>query len=245
MKRKKEMNSLKLSFLYLDYIFNLVTIIIFSIAIIFLVLSLLFLANPLLDIQEYLKNSESFHKNYFDQAILILQIFNGVLVTTIVILLMIQSQSFDALFIGSNKRIKISVAKIITGIILFLTLALIEFIILYFYPLVIFKNFKLGVKDLLTILYLFLCMSFSYFFSIFLTNIIQSIFIPMICLFLALAKNIITSTFSDIKEVISLLLPILSYDEGLKLNSCFILPLWIVFFITIYIFVYNIKDIKI
>lgn len=244
MKRKKEMTSYKLSFLYLDYIFNKITIIIFSLGILFIIVSLLFIANPNLDLNDYLKNSLGYHNAYFVEALIVLSLFNSVIITTVVILLMIQSNSFDVLFIGTNKRIKISLAKVITGPILFLVMSLIEFIILYIYPILIFKNYQIEFYDLLTIIYLFLSMSFTYFFEVFLTNLISSIFIPMICLFLSLVKLVMTQAFNNIKDILSYIIPIIEYDEHYILNSIYVTPLWLVFFITIFIFTYNIKDIK-
>ena len=107
MKRKKECSIIDLSTLYLSYIFNKITLIIFLVAIIFIVLALLFLANPNLDLEEYILNPSSFHQNYFVQSLFILEIFNGIIIQTLVILLSIQSNSFDALFIGRMKRIRI------------------------------------------------------------------------------------------------------------------------------------------
>ena len=246
MKKRKRISILNLSSLYLNYIFNIVSIIIFIISLLLIILSLLFLANPNLDIKDYIINPESYHKQYFIQALLILEIFNSIIITSIVIILIKESQSFDSLFLGGNKRFDISISKIVSSSIVIILLAFFEFIILYLYPVLIFKDFKLEYNDLETLLYLILQMSFLLYFEMMLTNIIVSIFIPMTCLLLNLIKNIITSTFSNVMNLFEQFIPILKYENNhIELKSLYAIPMWLFLFIMSYIFIYNIKDIKI
>ena len=246
MKRKKECSLIDLATLYLSYIFNKITLIIFCIALLFIVLSLLFLANPFLDIEEYILNPEAFHQNYFKEGLFILEIFNGIIIATLVILLSIQSNSFDALFIGRMKRIRISLSKIIVISVILLFLSLFEFFILYLYPILIFRDYVIQIVDIRVIGYFYLSSLFTYTLSNLLCNLVQSIFIPMIVLFLDLVKGIIASSFKDMNYVLSYILPILNYEKGsVYSESVFVSILWIGFFILLYIFIYNIKDIKI
>lgn len=246
MKRKKECSLIDLATLYLSYIFNKITLIIFLVSLLFIILSLLFLCNPFLDLNEYIINPESYHQNYFHQGLFILSIFNGIIVSTLVILLSIQSNSFDSLFIGRMKRIRISLSKLIVISVIFLLLALFEFFILYLYPILIFPNYKIEYIDLRVIYYLLLSLLFSYTLSNLLSTIISSIFIPMVLLFIDLVKGVLISSFKDLNHVMSYILPILNYENGLVSSSSMIVTfLWISFFTILYILIYNIKDIKI
>ena len=246
MKKRRKINIFNLSFLYMNYIFNIVSIIIFLISLILIVLSLLYLANPNLDLASYIVNPSSYHKQYFHQAIFILSIFNSIIITCIVIILIKESESFDSLFIASSKRIDISISKIISSFIIIVILSTFEFVILYLYPLLIFKDFKIEYSDLNVIIYLILQMSFLLYFEMMLTNLIVSIFIPMTCLFLNIVKDIFASTFKSLMDTLELFLPILKYENNhIRLESLYVIPLWLMFFLMVYIFSYNIKDINI
>lgn len=246
MKRKKECSLIDLASLYLSYIFNKITLIIFLVSLIFIILSLLFLCNPFLEIEEYVLNPDSYHLNYFRQGLFILSIFNGIIVSTLVILLSIQSNSFDALFIGRMKRIRISLSKLIVIGVIFILLALFEFFILYLYPILIFPNYKIDFIDLRVVYYLLFSLLFSYTLSNLLCTLIPSIFIPMVLLFIDLVKGVLISSFKDLNYILSYILPILNYENGfITSNSMIVTALWISFFIILYILIYNIKDIKI
>lgn len=244
MRRRKKLGNLLT--LYLNFVFQKSTIILFSISLLLMTLALFFIANPWLDIEKYKLEPMAFHLNYFQEALLVLEIFNTILVTTVVIVLILNSISFDSLFISYTKREVIAFAKVLSSFILFLLLSLFEFIILYLYPLLIYPDFKIEIRDLLTIGILFLSMGFTYSISLVVTTLIQTIFPPMLILFISLIKSVLVSSFSSVKNVLKELIPIPLFQDGyVIMNSIFVIPVFLFIFILIYIFLYNIKDIKI
>ena len=243
MKRKGNLRNLLI--LYLNYIFQKSTIIVFSVSLVLISISLLIISNPWIDFEAYKISPIDFHMNYFTQSLLVLEIFNTILVTTIVIILMLQSTSFDLLFLSHTKRSIVSLSKILSSLMVFLYLSIFEFIIMYLYPLIFYEEFKLEYKDLMTILILFLSMAFTYSISIVLTSIIPSIFLPMLVLFLSLIKSVLTSSFSSVKKVLVDILPIAFFDDGvIKMNSTLPVFVFIIIFIMIQVTIYNIRDIR-
>ena len=100
MRRKEGRKWINLISLYLNYVFQKSTIIIFLVSILFMILALIIIINPNFDMDLYKINPASFHEKYFMQSLFVLSIFNGILVTTISIIYMLQSNSFDALFLS-------------------------------------------------------------------------------------------------------------------------------------------------
>ncbi len=246
MKRRKEKKLISLTSLYLNYTFQKATILVFSISLVFMVIALIVIANPMYDRNSYLLSQESYHQVYFNGALFVINLFNGIIITTISILLFLQSNSFDALFLPNTKRSMLLSIKILASVILFLLLSLFEFVLLYGIPLFLYSSYKMDISSMLTILYLFLGMIFDFSISIILSILVPTIFSPMIVLFISLVKNMIFTTFSSIKEVIAEILPLLTYNNGIILMpSVYIIPIFSLLFLFIYYLLYNIKDIKI
>jgi hypothetical protein len=211
-----------------------------------MVIALIVIANPMYDRNSYLLSQESYHQVYFNGALFVINLFNGIIITTISILLFLQSNSFDALFLPNTKRSMLLSIKILASVILFLLLSLFEFVLLYGIPLFLYSSYKMDISSMLTILYLFLGMIFDFSISIILSILVPTIFSPMIVLFISLVKNMIFTTFSSIKEVIAEILPLLTYNNGIILMpSVYIIPIFSLLFLFIYYLLYNIKDIKI
>ncbi|RIA75838.1 hypothetical protein EI71_01137 [Anaeroplasma bactoclasticum] len=246
MKRRKEKKLISLTSLYLNYTFQKATILVFSISLAFMVIALIVIANPMYDRNSYLLSPESYHQVYFNGALFVINLFNGIIITTISILLFLQSNSFDALFLPNTKRSMLLSIKILASVILFLLLSLFEFVLLYGIPLFLYSSYKMDISSMLTILYLFLGMIFDFSISIILSILVPTIFSPMIVLFISLVKNMISTTFFSIKEVISEILPLLTYNNGIiMMPSVYIIPIFSLLFLFIYYLLYNIRDIKI
>jgi hypothetical protein len=246
MKRRKEKKLISLTSVYLNYTFQKATILVFSISLAFMVIALTVIANPMYDRNSYLLSPESYHQVYFNGALFVINLFNGIIITTISILLFLQSNSFDALFLPNTKRSMLLSIKILASVILFLLLSLFEFVLLYGIPLFLYSSYKMDISSMLTILYLFLGMIFDFSISIILSILVPTIFSPMIVLFISLVKNMISTTFFSIKEVISEILPLLTYNNGIIIMpSVYIIPIFSLLFLFIYYLLYNIRDIKI
>jgi hypothetical protein len=246
MKRRKEKKLISLTSVYLNYTFQKATILVFSISLAFMVIALTVIANPMYDRNSYLLSPESYHQVYFNGALFVINLFNGIIITTISILLFLQSNSFDALFLPNTKRSKLLSIKILASVILFLLLSLFEFVLLYGIPLFLYSSYKMDISSMLTILYLFLGMIFDFSISIILSILVPTIFSPMIVLFISLVKNMISTTFFSIKEVISEILPLLTYNNGIIIMpSVYIIPIFSLLFLFINYLLYNIRDIKI
>lgn len=180
------------------------------------------------------------------QSLFVLSIFNGILVTTISIIYMLQSNSFDALFLSYTKRSMLCISKIIAAAILFLLLSIFEFVLLYGLPLILYPSFKMDRKALLTIIYIFSAMLFDFALSIVLVVWIPNIFSPMVILFLSIVKNMLTTSFQAIKNIGGEILPILCYKDGyISMQSIYITPIFSLLLFLVYFSIYNIKDIKI
>ena len=246
MRRKEGRKWINLISLYLNYVFQKSTVIIFLVSILFMILALIIIINPNFDMDLYKINPASFHEKYFMQSLFVLSIFNGILVTTISIIYMLQSNSFDALFLSYTKRSMLCISKIIAAGILFLLLAIFEFVLLYGLPLFLYPSFKMDPKALLTIAYIFSSMLFDFALSIVLVVLIPNIFSPMVILFLAIVKNMLTTSFLWVKDIGGEILPILCYKDGyISMQSIYITPIFSLLLFLVYFSIYNIKDIKI
>ena len=116
MKKRKGKQLVSLISLYLNYAFQKSTVIIFSISLVLMVLALVFIANPKFDLELYMINPSTFHESYFTKSIFVLNVFNGILISTIVILLFLLSNSFDSLFLSHIKRSFLITSKILSVI---------------------------------------------------------------------------------------------------------------------------------
>ena len=97
MRKEKSSNLINLIKLYLSYLFQKTTIIIFSISLLLIFLIILYISNLDLDINLYLQVYDDIHLNYFTQSFFIIQLFNSIIIATITISLTINSTTFDTL----------------------------------------------------------------------------------------------------------------------------------------------------
>ena len=116
MRNKYKLNSL--ISLYISYIFQKGTIIIFSISLLLMLVFLILISNPWMNNTTYLLSSKDIHKAYLEQGIFIIQVFNSVIIAILVIQLFINSNSFDTLFISYAKRKNIVYMKLISILII-------------------------------------------------------------------------------------------------------------------------------
>ena len=241
----KKNNIIKLSSLYLNFSFQKVTIIIFSLSLILMTTFMFIISNPWITNEEYLLNYEGFHDNYFRLSLLIIEIFNGIIIASFIITLIINANSFDFLFISNNKRMYLSISKIITLLLILFALTLFEFIILNVVALTRYSLYKININSILILLFIFLSMIFEAGLSMLLTTLVNSIFIPMIILFVGIIIRLLSSSFPKIEEITSKIFPIINISgTDIIFNSYLTTPILSILFYIIYVFYYNIKDLK-
>jgi len=241
----KKNNIIKLSSLYLNFSFQKVTIIIFSLSLILMTTFMFIISNPWITNEEYLLNYEGFHDNYFRLSLLIIEIFNGIIIASFIITLIINANSFDFLFISNNKRMYLSISKIITLLLILFALTLFEFIILNVVALARYSLYKININSILILLFIFLSMIFEAGLSMLLTTLVNSIFIPMIILFVGIIIRLLSSSFPKIEEITSKIFPIINISgTDIIFNSYLVTPILSILFYIIYVFYYNIKDLK-
>lgn len=244
MKRTKN-NIIPLTSLYLNYIFSKTTLIILGISLLLMVLALVFISNPAMSEAEYLLGSDEVHNNYFRLAGFIIQVFNSIIISTIIITVIINSVSFDSLFIADNKRYIICISKLLSIFIIMTLITIFEVIILYLIPLIHFPLYKPELKDYLLIIYLLIIDFVEITLSILLSTILGTIFIPMGILFISIIIKIICQSILTFKTMISIFIPIIEVEGGgLVTSGAGVGLIWIILFTFLYFSVYNIRDLK-
>ena len=245
MMMKKKNNTIQLVNLYINYIFSKTTIIILSISLILMTLALILISNPSLDKADYLLGYNIIHLNYFRLGILIIQVFNSVIITTIIITVIINSASFDSLFISNNPRYIICLSKLLAMFIIMILISLFEFIILYLIPLIHYPLYKPLAKEYLVIFYLLIIDFFEISLSVLLSTLVSSIFIPMAVLFISIIFKVICQSVVSFKNSISYFIPILEEAKyGLDGEGIMVGVIWVILLIFLYFSVYNVRDLK-
>lgn len=245
-KEEKRKNLKALVSLYSSFILNIKTIIAIIISLSFLAVALIYLSK-IDDNVSYMANPILYHQSYFNLAILIISMLNGILISFFVLNISINSLSFDVLFISFVKRTKLSLIKLITiFIILFLLLAL-EFIIIMLIALLQFKCYKITKDVVITFSYSFISIAFEALISIVLTEIFNVIITPLFVLFLFLIIRLLMNNYEKIKDLFFDYIPYLIYNskENIFEFGNPIVSITLIFsLIIIYIQIYSIKDLK-
>ena len=245
MKKEKNSNLIDLTRLYLGFLFQKATIIIFSISLLLIFLIILYISNIDLDMNVYLQSYTDIHLTYFTQSFFIIQLFNSIIIATITISLTINSTTFDTLFISHTSRIRICVSKILaTSLVLFL-LSLYEILIIMVIPLIRYPMFKITSSMYLSIIFLFLSTVVETILSFLISTALPYIFIPMIYMFISIVIKLLANNHTDFKDVIGKVIPMVSISyKNIYCDAIGLAPVWIVLFMLLYISIYCIKDIK-
>ena len=244
MRNKYKLNSL--ISLYISYIFQKGTIIIFSISLLLMLVFLILISNPWMNNTTYLLSSKDIHKAYLEQGIFIIQVFNSVIIAILVIQLFINSNSFDTLFISYAKRKNIVYMKLISILIILFIIILFEVIILYLIPTIRYSLFKIELDNLIIIPYLLLSISFELAISILLSTIFQTVFMPMSVLFVSIILKAISS-IKKLKEILAYFIPIIYINDmnpSIELSTIIVAIVIVLASIIIQIKIYETKDIK-
>lgn len=233
--------------LYLNNIFQKPILIVFLISILLMSACVLIASNPWLDSLDYLKSSNDFHLMYFQQGILIIQIFNSVIVSSLVISIVIHSSGFDALFISYIPRRNICIVKLINISFIILILALYEMILFIGVGLFVYPNFYPNLMTFIGFLYLYITMMFEVIISILMTTLFPIVLVPMSILFIFLVLRLICNNYTIIMEYISNFIPLLRLNKDnldFEMTNPILSVIWILLCFILYINVYSIKDLK-
>jgi len=244
MKKKYRLSSLVS--LYISYIFQKGTLLIFGVSIVAMIIFLIVVSNPWLENAQYLMASKDIHRGYFEQGVFIIQVFNSVILATIVIQIIINSTSFDSLFVSYIKRSNICIAKIISLGIVLSILILFETIILYLIPTLRYSLYKPEIGDLIILLYLTISIAFELLLSILLTTLTKSIFMPMSLLFASIILKAISS-ISKLRTYLSYVIPMIYIEDmrtKLELKTLIIAASLSIIFGILYVNTYSSKDLK-
>lgn len=232
--------------LYISYIFQKGTLIIFGISILLMLIFVILVSNPFLENQQYLLSAKDIHRGYFEQALFIIQVFNTVILSTIVIQIIINSTSFDALFISYVNRKNIAYSKIISLFIVLSLLILFEVLILYLVPIFRFSLYKPEIGDLVIIFYLAISIVFEIMISILFTTAFKSIFMPMALLFTSIILKAISS-IGNLREILSYIIPMIYLDDmraKLELKTIIISLVISLIAGILYLYIYKRRDLK-
>ncbi len=246
--RKRKNKLWNLINLYFEFSFQKSTIIIGILSILIMIFGIYFVSNPWLIKSEYLEASKDYHFMFLSQSLLIIQIFNSIIVTTIVISLTIQSYAFDILFISYIPRKKICLSKIIVLYLLCLLLCGFEILLIYSIGFIRFSNFTFSYEVLNSYFFLFLSLLFECMVSLNISTIFPILFTPMVFLFVSLVLKIICNNFDIIYKGLSTAIPLvkINYMQIIfEIKNPVLTILWIILFALLYISIYEIKDIRI
>ncbi len=245
MKKEKSFRLINLIKLYLSFLFQKTTIVIFSISLLLILGIEILISNPNMDINDYMQGFEEIHLNFFTQSFFILQLFNSIIIATITISYTIFSNSFDTLFLSHTPRTKLCLAKLLSSIIVLLTLNVYEILIINIIPLIKFPYFKLSLDSLLSLLYLFLASITEAVISFLLSTLISVVLIPMLFMFISVVIKLLINNFTVFKTTAVKIIPIVnvSYD-GIKCEAIYLVPIWILLFSLLYCSIYCVKDLK-
>ncbi len=230
--------------LNLAFIIQKTTIIIYLIGIILTGLCLFFIANPFMDPYTYLANSNDIHISYFNQSLFILELFNSIIIIAIIININISSNSFDSLFISYTPRGKIIISKIISLALINLIIVIIDSLILFGIPLILYSNYVLSFESLKIILFLYIIIFFESSIAMMLSGIIQSLFVPILVSFTAIVFRVMCMNFTIISNTLKSYLPIIKISTTVTCDAFIPAIIWSILTLIIYYSIYSIKDIR-
>ena len=245
MEKKKNYKITSLISLYLNYIFQKTTLIVLGISLLLMITILVIIANPSLSDADYLLGYKDIHNSYFEQALFVIQVFNSVIVTTVVITIIINSISFDSLFVSYVPRYVICIAKIFAITIIILAINLFEVMVIYLIPLLKYDLYKPNISDLTLILYLFLTTFFELMLEVSLSTLIPIIFVPMSFWFIIIVMKSIMHSMNKVKNIISAFIPVIETSGStFSTNGILVGIIWIIVLAFMYFSIYNVKDLK-
>lgn len=243
--KKKNYKMRSLISLYLNYIFQKTTLIVLGLSLLLMVVIMIIIANPSLSEVDYLLGYKDIHNSYFEQALFVIQVFNSIIVTTVVITIIINSISFDSLFVSYVPRYAICIAKIIAITTIILAINLFEVIVIYLIPLLKYDLYKTNISDMTLVFYLLLTTFFELMLEVCLSTLIPVIFVPMSFLFIFIVMKSLMHSMNKVKNIISAFIPVIETSgSSFTTNGVLVGLIWIIVLAFMYFSIYNVKDLK-
>ncbi len=244
--KKKNYKITSLISLYLNYIFQKTTLIVLLISLFLMVTILVVIANPSLSDTDYLLGFKDIHNAYFEQSLFVIQVFNSIIVTTVVITIIINSISFDSLFVSYVPRYIICISKLCAILIIIFGIILFEVMIVYLIPLLKYDLYKTSIENFSLLGYLLLTTFFELMLEVFLSTLIPTIFVPMSFLFIFIVMKAIMHSLNRVKDIISSFIPVIETSDSIYTsNGILVGMIWIILLSFLYFSIYNVKDLKI
>ncbi|MCR5647412.1 MAG: hypothetical protein K6F81_03940 [Acholeplasmatales bacterium] len=244
--KKKNYKITSLISLYLNYIFQKTTLIVLLISLFLMITILVVIANPSLSDTDYLLGFKDIHNAYFEQSLFVIQVFNSIIVTTVVITIIINSISFDSLFVSYVPRYIICISKLCAILIIMFGIILFEVMIVYLIPLLKYDLYRTSIENFSLLGYLLLTTFFELMLEVFLSTLIPTIFVPMSFLFIFIVMKAIMHSLNRVKDIISSFIPVIETSDSIYTsNGILVGMIWIILLSFLYFSIYNVKDLKI
>lgn len=246
MKKNSKTKIGKLIYLYMCLIFQKTTIIILIISFILMLLGLILFSNPSQVQSDYILAANDIHKAFFQQGVLLTQIFNIIIIVSVVIVINITSNAFDLFFISSTSRYKICLAKFICMILFSLLITMVEMLLIYLIAFLRFNRLMFIKEMFISNIFIIITLVFDSLLSLCTSTLISSIFVPMMFLFISIIIKVIINNYNNVNDLISLFYPVIELNNKnvIEMENFYIIGVWIVLLLFLYISIYNVKEIK-
>lgn len=245
MKKEKRIKTRGLSLLYLNFIFQKTTWIVFILSLILMCIGIYFASNPWMLQSDYLLAPEGFHLYYSTQALIILQIFNSIILSSIIICTVIHSIQFDSLFVSYIPRRSICINKFIAIVIVCFFLCFFEMILFTGVAMLQYSKYIVTPELLYSFGYLFLSVMFEAILSMVATTFLPIVFVPMLVLFISIILKMLCNNYSQAQDALSGFIPILSISPNTNyicMQNAWVSVIWIILLVILLNSMYNIKD---
>lgn len=244
--KKRRNQIIPLCNLYLGNTLNRLNMIIIILGSIILAVAIYFISDPWILNDVYITSPVSYHYAYISQATLVIELFNIVVLTALIINLCSQSSGMDLMFVSYIKRRTICICKVLVIGIIGLFLILIEMFIVYLIMFLKFYKFEFNYLTFINFLSLYLLFLFQTLLGLAISSIHSSIFIPIGYLFSQIIYLVVFTNNEIVMDKIGYILPWISIDDKaiIYMKNPLTTGVWIISLIFLYINIYNIKDIK-
>lgn len=247
MKKRKKIRYSSLIDLYIGYMFQKSSIIILLVSVFVMGVCAYFISNPWMEEVEYLASYKDYHQCYFSQLLLIVQIFNCIICTTLVIILSLNSHSFDILFTSHISRKRICICKILSLMLIILIIAIVEVLIIYGVGLLRYSRLEINYTILCSLTNITISMLWYTLIVIVVTTIFPIMFTPMFVLLGNIIIIILCNNYDVLSDSLGGFMPILrlNTDYNLYLSNNQAVACALVFLLVLlYVSIYDIKDLK-
>lgn len=210
---RRNRSVLRLTRLYLSYHLNGVFYIILGTILFLWAIALLINTGFPLEMEDYILESKSYHVNYLEQSLFLLQIINGVLVAFLVGAEINSFALFDPMLVPSENRQKIILSKLLANIVILFLILCFEVLILYLVGVGVYANFVATGKNFLLVIYLLMPTIELLLIGEGLAILMNTYFISILIFFIHILL-VSLSRVNGIKESLTLFIPQLTFSAS-------------------------------